>query len=236
MQSMSLSFQPAAVRLVLTERSMPAAGARPVPLAQRRLTLTASNLLELRGKHPDEFRRFVAPALRRMLGKDPLAVRAADAYRAFAEVPADALALRQLHAILEKFESADASVREKASAHLAGLGAAGVLAALRIDREALTAEQRSRLDEFVVSHDDRRFAGEQTLSDVAFLIDCLEFEDVRVRRAARDRLAAVLGRAVEVDPEAPPDARAAATDRLRDELGKLAATRPATQPAVGPQP
>ena len=223
MQSMTLSVQANGVRLVLTERGRRA--------GQPNLALTAGDLMELRGRHSEEFRRFVKPALRAMLGADPLAVRAADAYRAFAEVPADPEMMRRLRGVLERFESPDATERENAGGQLAALGPGGVLAALRMDREGLMPEQRSRLNDFVGAYDDGRFGGAASLKDVSFLIDCLEFEDVRVRRAARDRLAGVLGREVDFDVEVDAEARAAAADRLREEQAKAAATRPATGPA-----
>jgi hypothetical protein len=229
-QYMTLSLRPDNVRVLVTERNNPRA---PAPLAQRRLTLTASSLLELRGKHPEEFRRFVAPSLRRMLGTDPLAIRATDAYRAFPTIDADSETLGKLRGLLERFQSPDAAARQKASGELAALGARGVLAALRTQVEGLTPEQRSRLDEFLESHDDRRFAGEQSMGDAWFLVDCLEFEDVRVRRAARQQLSRLLGHDVDFDPDSRADARAAAADRLRDSLAATAATRPATQPAPG---
>lgn len=201
------------------------------------LNVVASSFAELYARHPDECRRYVRPMLKRFAGEDPLAIKAADAYRLFPELQPDPRVMGQVMELLSALDSPVAAERNRASQALARLGAPGVLAVLRMDRAFLTPEQHARLDEFIAAHDDRRFAdADEARKDPWVLVDCLEFDDPAVRTAARAVLAALLGGDVKFDPLAPPEARSAAADRLRDRLAKLpastrpAATRPADQP------
>jgi len=60
---------------------------------------------------------------------------------------------------------------------------------------------------------------------VNFLLDCLESEDVELRKATLREISHAVGHAVDFDIALPPDARSIAIDRLRGEL-----TGPTTQP------
>ena len=78
-------------------------------------------------------------------------------------------------------------------------------------------EQAARLERFLAAHDQPRYADAKSA----------------VRSAAKDALAALLRRPIEFDVNAPPEARAAAADRLFGQVREpLPATRPTTRPAA----
>jgi len=228
MTHVNLHFANNQVRLTIT-------GRQPGGVNQP-LNVAASSFAELYSRHPDEFRRYVRPMIRKFAGEDPLAIKAGDAYRLFPEIQPDPRVTAQVTELLSALDSPVSAERNRASQALARLGAPGVLAVLRMDRSMLSPEQRARLEEFVAAHDDRRCADvEESRRDPWLLADCLEFEDPAVRIAAKAALCRMLGEDVKYDPLASPEARAAAADRLRDRLAKLPATRPAaTQPAGQP--
>lgn len=202
------------------------------------LNVMASSFSELYARHPDECRRYVRPMLKRFAGEDPLALKAADAYRLFPGLQPEPRVTAQVMELLSALDSPVAAERNRASQALSRLGAPGVLAVLRMDMSILTPEQHARLDEFIAAHDDRRFTdADEARKDPWLLVDCLEFDDPAVRTAAKAALVQLLGGDVKFDPLAPPEARSAAADRLRDRLAKLpAATRPATTRPAADQP
>jgi hypothetical protein len=67
---------------------------------------------------------------------------------------------------------------------------------------------------------------------VNFLLDCLESDDPALRWAAMRHLRKAVGHAVVFDVNQPAGARAAAVDRLREQLAP--ATRPATRAIESP--
>jgi hypothetical protein len=78
--------------------------------------------------------------------------------------------------------------REQATRELDRLGAAGVLAALRLDPSGLTPEQIDRLAEFIARHSTTDADPVVLRSDRTFLEACLTDPDPRVRDAAEATL------------------------------------------------
>lgn len=228
MEHVQLMITAANVRLIVNEWPVNPQGGIGVR-QHKSQNYTAASLFELRTQRPTEYRQKLGPMLRRMLGQDPLAVRAADCYRAFPEIAPDPKVALKVNALLDRFELPMASDRDKASAELAALGVPGVLAALRLDANALTPEQRARIEAFINQHDDKRVvAAAEAAKDLEFLVDALEYDDARVRQAAWTVLKPALNTQVAFDPAAPADKRQGATESLRIEVGKRLA--PATQP------
>jgi hypothetical protein len=115
------------------------------------------------------------------------------------------------------------------------MGRAGVAALLRIDRTILSPEQNNRLDLFLKAVGEP-FGGPNASSgiggiggavgpspaelarDVDFLMDCLDDDDANVRAAAKAALEAVLRHPVDFDPTLTGDARAAAVDKVYEQL------------------
>ena len=127
--------------------------------------------------------------------------------------------------------------RQRASRSMEALGKPGVLAALRIDRGGLSPEQTARIDEFLARHDEARYAdAKAAVRDMDFLLDCLEFEDLAVRQAARSALAVLLRRPIDFDVNAATADRAAAVDRLWRGLAQMPTTMPTTRPGSSTGP
>lgn len=214
------------------------------------LTANAADLTALRNAHPEAVRKFLVPLLRRITMQPILRPGAGDVYRVFTEIPADAKVVSQVEALLPDLASPKPDVRKKATDKLAALGPAGVLAAERMNADLLAPEQAFRLGELVASQtriivDDPA----EVAKDPDFLMDCLEDDDLAVRQAARDSLAKLLNKPVDVDINAPAAKRAAAIDKYRakiarevkkdekkDEKKEAPKAADPNQPNVQPQP
>ena len=175
---------------------------------------TGADLLQIWNEHQRECRTFLVPLLKTIAPRENLLrPRAGDVYRAFDAIPADPAVTRRVAALLPGLEAESPAARAAASAEIEALGAAGVLAVLRMDRDEWTPEQTARLGAIV-----RR---QSTLADprvwrrdIYFLTDCLEDPDAAVRQSALESVRAVAGRAVEFDLAAAPAARSAAAQEI----------------------
>jgi hypothetical protein len=156
-------------------------------------------------------------------GHNPLRPQAGDVYRAFPSIPADSDATQRVQYLVDAFDALEPSAREAASAQLNRLGRAEVLAAARIDRRELSAEQSLRLDAFLVRNSAVTDIP-AARRDPLFLIDCLEDEDRAVRAAALDALRHVVDHDIDFDIDAPAEQRA--DDAAALELQLLAPPKP----------
>ena len=190
------------------------------------LSMEAGDLSQLRRERHEEVRTYLEPMLIEICGgaRNPLRPQAGDVYRAFESIPADSAALERVKRIVDSFDALEPAVREAASVQLNQLGRAEVLAAARLDRTELSAEQSLRLDAFIARH--------SAVTDIAaarrdplFLIDCLEDDDRAVRAAALLQLRQTTGQPIEFDLDAPADQRAAAAAAL---VTQFPPPRPAT--------
>ena len=203
-------------------------------------TARAPTLRELRGNDPVAFRKYMVPLLAKISDLSLLRPGAADVYGTFAAIPADDRVAARVRALLPDLDDDAFPVRDEASAQLAVLGAPGVLAILRLDTSDLTGEQRGRLSEAVGRHRRREIADPAAaVKDAEFLIDCLEYEDVAVRAAAKAALEGQLGQPLQIDvtAAAAAAARTAGADAVRTEIARrraaAATTQPATKPSAG---
>ena len=182
------------------------------------LVLEANDIQQLRHDHPAEVRTYLDAMLGEIGGgSNPLRPQAGDVYRAFDNIPADSATLEQVTRLLEDLDALEPATREAASRRLERLGRAGVLAAARINRTDLSAEQALRLDAFIARNITIADAA-SARDDPLFLLDCLEDEDRAVRSAALEQLRRVTGRAIDFDIDAPASGRAAAADSLAKEF------------------
>jgi hypothetical protein len=180
------------------------------------LSMEAGDLQQLRRDRHEEVRKYLEPMLIEICGggaRNPLRPQAGDVYRVFESIPADSAALERVKRIVDSFDALEPVAREAASRQLNQLGRAEVLAAARLDRTELSAEQSLRLDAFVARH--------SAVTDIAaarrdalFLIDCLEDDDRAVRAAALLQLRQTTGQPIEFDLDAPADQRAGAAAAL----------------------
>jgi hypothetical protein len=183
----------------------------------------AADLLTLWSEHPKELRQFLFPLLREMCGKNVLAPRAGDVYRAFAAIPADPQVAQKLAAILPALDADAPSERDAAAKQLNALGPPGVLAALRVDPSTLTPEQRARLDTLVQDHSTTADPAALARHDPYFLVDCLGDSDVNVRSAALEALRSVTGKpTLAFDVAASEEERARAAAALAENLDDAA--------------
>ena len=187
---------------------------RPRPLHE----FAAQDLVQLFNEHQFELRQYLVPLLVEVCGRNPLRPQAGDVYRAFAMIPADAGAVEKVRALLPDLDAAAPPLRDAASAKLQALGAEGVLAAARIDRSELTPEQGARLDWFVARNTLWPDPVLAVQKDGYFLVDCLQDDDVRVRRSALEALRTLKGEAIAFDVAAAPAARAKAAEALYEKL------------------
>jgi hypothetical protein len=178
------------------------------------------DLVRLLDEQPAATRLDLDPLLRTFASGRPLLTpRAGDVYAMFPSLAPGDDATERLRSLLPRLGSPDPDEREAASAELARQGDDVVLAAMRLDAEALPPEEHSRLEAFVRS---RTLLDPTTIErrrdDLATLIDCLEFSDPRVRVAAAERIRTLAGPGVNV-PDEVPDARAREiVERLREAL------------------
>jgi hypothetical protein len=204
------------------------AGVRVTPV-----NLAATSLAQLQSEHPDEVRKHLAPLLRALTGRSLFRHGAADVYRIFESIPADQAVARKLEELLVRLDGDAFAVRDKATAELAALGPAGVLAALRRDNNDLAPEARNRVLHFLAAHSTLTPADvARARADRSFLIDCLDDDDPAVRAAARAQLEKLLARPIPFDPSLTGKARQAAIEQLRATFAPPPPSppRPAVQP------
>jgi hypothetical protein len=190
------------------------------------LNTRSDDLFHLRADHPAEVSRHLLPLLRNLTGQPILRPGAGDVYRTFTTIPADPAVTRRIDVLLPGLSSIDPVERDRATESLRELGAPGVLAALRYDRDLLLPEQGNRLSDFVNVQSPVTVGNPSDFDrDENFLLDCLDDDDRAVRAAAKAALEKLLGRSVAFDPAAPVNVRTQAAEALRQKLARSAAQR-----------
>ncbi len=230
--STSLSQSNGILRVAVSEYTQWAQPQKRVYVAQ------ASSLSRLRADNPEPFRLYVLPLLAHFGDTAFLQLGAADVYGVFPEIPADQKVTQELTEIIPDLDATDPVDRETASDRLLKLGPAGVLAAMRLDDSQLSEEQKLRIHAFI-SGFRRRPVAEPEIGrrDLAFLIDCLEFDDPSVRLAAKAELERQTDKPVNFDPSLTGKSAASAVDIIRKQiLAPAPVATPATQPSGAPAP
>jgi hypothetical protein len=199
------------------------------------LRLEGPSFLRLQAEHPEEVHQYLMPLLVRLGGEQMLRPGGTDVYRAFDELPVSPAVAAKVRVLLPRLDNAVFSQRDAASRELAELGARGAQVVLKLDRALMTFEQNDRLDAFLDTQRRRGIDADPAAMrrDAAFLVDCLEDEDLAVRGAAKEGLEKALGRRVEFDVNADAGKRAARAEELREEMrkAKAAATAATTRPS-----
>lgn len=193
-----------------------------------RLHLTAPDLPALVREYPREVDEYLRPALRQMGIESLVAVDERVAWQVFADQwPPDEQTARQIRQILPQLNSPDYRQREAATDQLRQLGISGAMAMLRMDRDGLSEEQKTRIDSVIAAYQLLSSEEAQKLRDnVGFLLDCLLIDDPRLRHAALDQLRKVTGRPIEFDESADASSRSERVARLREQLLPPPASRP----------
>ncbi len=195
---------------------------------------TAPSLLEMRNGHAAEVRKRLEPVLKELTGINCTRADATDIYRAFDKLQPDADIAARFKEILPRLDAASFIDREAASKDLASLGTQGVLAALRVDQQALTPEQQHLLNTFLEVNSRRNFASPAAArQDLDFVLDALEDSDAQVRSAAKQAIEELIHRKLEMDVAASGEKLTTSINALRAELEKQKPA-PATRPAASP--
>jgi hypothetical protein len=187
------------------------------------LRVSGDTFAELWRSHARELRTFLSPLLRRAgAGIDPLLPGAAEVYRAFAEIAPSDDAVATLAELLPRLHDPHPDVRRGAVAALEATGPAGVCAALRLSRSALSAQQALSIQQFLARHSrdpSGEAIGPSAAQDAMFLIDCLEFDaDARVRVAAWKGLQRQMNDYPRFDPDGAPAVRREIARSLRGQV------------------
>jgi hypothetical protein len=179
----------------------------------------AASLLELRSRHPGLVRQFLVPLLRQISTEDPLLPGPTEVYQVFSDISPDSTIAREVSELLPALADPDFQKREKASRALSALGPPVVCALLRLEQEDLLPEQQVRIGRLLEAGSHRAIGeSAQERRDPAFLADCMEFADDRVRILARTELERLLGQPIPMH-RAPTAAEwSAAADLVRARL------------------
>jgi hypothetical protein len=146
------------------------------------------DLNQLATRVPNLMEKYLLPVFRRL----GAGLAASDLYRVFDQIPADAGVTRRVWPLVMKLDSPDGAERDEALKWLKAMGRPAVLACMRLEAEALSPEQRNRLESFYASQGWAHVADvEAARRDPVFLEACLEDEDPAVRAAASHTLAAI---------------------------------------------
>jgi len=181
----------------------------------------AATISQLQADHPEEVRKYLSPMLRCVTGKDFFHAGAADLYLAFTEVPADPEATRQVRNLLPDLDAEDFAIRDKASRELAKLGAGGVLAALRLDWDQFSVEQRARLDSFLATEGRRTIHDPKAArKNLDFLIDAMNDSDKAVATAAKHAIEDLAGHPIQIDGQPGTEKYNESLDTLWHQLKK----------------
>jgi hypothetical protein len=183
----------------------------------------AKNIVALRAQHPQLVRMFLVPLLRQISGDDPLLPGPADVYRVFDEFSPDPQIERRVRELLPKLADHDYRIREAATQRLAQLGPQAICAIVKLNFDELTPEQRWRIEQLLARASRRSIDDpEPKRSDLGFLADCLEFDDVRVRRAAKAQIEQMTGEPIPLHPSPTPAEWTRAADVVRERLARAA--------------
>lgn len=173
------------VMLVLSAHSVELAIA-PMGESRTDLIFRARTTRELIREYPEEARSYLIPLIHLLSGGQMTFLPApGDVYRAFDDLPPDPHVLDMIRRIVPDLSDPDPAIRERASRELASLKRPGVLAAMHIDRHTLPPEAADRIEGFIQANTVDPRSPAQLLADDAFLTDCLNDPDPRVRYRAQ---------------------------------------------------
>jgi hypothetical protein len=191
--------------------------------------LTADTFTELRQKYPREVSQYVVPILA-MLQQDaalftPDVELARHALRD--ESTPDVEMTKTVNDLIARLASDEPKARDDAYAALEKLGEPGALAASKVDRSKLSADQNSLLDQLLASRLPASPEDAKALaSRPSFLVDCLYLDDADLRARAFERLQKVSNLQLTFDPNAPEPARRKQALAIRSQLTRWAASQP----------
>lgn len=178
------------------------------------------SLRDLAKQNPQAVRKYVAPILHDVFGLYFAPPDPGLAYEVFDDLPPSDDATRRLEELLPDLDSDLSADRAAAGKALEDLALPGILAAIRCDQTGLSFEQRAGLGAFLASHGVHGKADEarHLRKDVSFLLACLEFEDVEIRKAAKEALKKETGKPIELDVNLAGEELSNAVEAVRTNL------------------
>ncbi len=204
-----------------------------------RIAVSAASLEKLLLQYPQETTRYLLPIMEDFRQVANLfAVDSRLAWQVFSDaLKPDAETVQRIEKAIARLDAEAYANRDAASTELEKLGQAAASYLGRLDRSKLSAEQRSRIDQFLSSW--RPIDSEQARAfrhDVNFLLNCLYNDDPAVREQAIMQLRAVTGKPIPFERDWSAQQRAERVSILRSALAP--ATHPADrteQPAIDPK-
>ncbi len=182
---------------------------------------SAPSLEQLRKQHPEDYDRYVRPIFRAL--KQESVIGEVDDKTAWQVLSdgwtTDPALAAKVNEVVGQLNAEDYAARAQANKKLVEMGEPAALYLMSAEIPSLSAEQKGRIDQFLVAY--RPLNDEQVKSfrkNVDFLIDCLTSDDETVRTLALGHLSAAVGHPVDFDVKAPAASRAAAIDKLREQL------------------
>src|SRR5262249_7041172 len=156
-------------------------------------------------------RQGLRPVLMQLTGEDLLQPGDADYFRAFDELAPDPKIAAQVADLLKALDAPAFEDREAASAALAKLGSPALLAVMRQDQAAMSAEQRARVNVLIEASSRRHFASTaEARESPSFLLDCMESSDPVIRKAAHKALQEAVHHEISFNPDLSGDELCAA--------------------------
>jgi hypothetical protein len=187
----------------------------------------ASSLDDLRQKYPREYELYLRPMFRALRQEQQVfAVNSRTAWQVVSDewTPTPELKAK-VEAILVKLNSENFSERDAAQKELRQVGEPAALYLNRRDREGLSAEQKARIDSFLLDYSPLSADEVAKLGrNENFLLDCLLDDDAALRAAALKRLEQNLGHTIKIDLQASPEVRSRQIAAIRS--GILPTTDP----------
>ncbi|HZZ44974.1 MAG TPA: hypothetical protein VFE58_18705 [Tepidisphaeraceae bacterium] len=192
-----------------------------------KIELTATDLRTLQRKYPAEVNEFVRPILRELDAESLLQVDPKLAWEIFAPDSHPAKELTEtVNALLPKLDATDFAQREQSAESLKKLGPPAAVVLFQLDRNKLTPEQNSRIDDILTDYPQLKPEQLQHMAqDPSFLLNAMDSDELDLRRVALQHLTQILGHSIAFDPAAPPETRLEMLDKLRKQLTPPPATR-----------
>ncbi len=180
----------------------------------------APDLLTLRRQHPRLVNTYLRPVLRQLGEEALLAIDERLAWQVLGdERPADPRVEQRVRELVAKLDADAFAERQAAAEALKQLGTEGALVLMKLDRAALSPEQRSQIDRVLALYKQATTEDVAALADdLDFLLDVLLSDNAELRRLALERLREKAGEAITFDLSARAADRAERVEALRARL------------------
>lgn len=192
-------------------------------------SLSANDFQSLKKEHRAEVYQYLGPILRLLRTDGLIGVDVRKARQVLMARGKVREVEPQVQKLVMQLDADSFKERENALVKLRDLGPDALAVVEKLPRKGLSAQQQTGIEAFI---SDVKLASPEELEklrkDPAFLAECVYCEDVAIRTAAVERLKALNGGPVGIDPRSDPLPQAGVIEELRN---KLAPESPTTKPA-----